>query len=42
MRKIVVDNLANSFYKVVINCFLFEFTINGGTCYAQFINDACN
>ena len=38
----MVNNLTNSFYKVVINCFVLEFTINGRACNAQLIHDARN
>ena len=38
----MVDNLTNSFYKAVINCFVLEFTINGRACNTQLIHDARN
>ena len=42
MRKIVIDNFTNSFYKAVINCFIFEFTVDGWTCNTQLLHDTRN
>ena len=33
---------AHLLYKAVINCFFFEFTVNGGTRNTQLIDDARN
>lgn len=39
IRKIVIDYVSYSLYEVVINCLLFEFTINGRTCNTQLLYD---
>jgi hypothetical protein len=38
----MINDVAYSFYKVVINCYFFEFTVNGGARNAQFLYDTRN
>jgi hypothetical protein len=40
LGKIMADYFAYSFYKVSIQCIVFEFTIDGRSCNTQLLHDA--
>ena len=38
----MIYDFTNTLYKTVVNCFFFEFTVNGWACNTHFINNARN